>query len=218
MSFSIDTSENEHCIILGGGGHASVLIDIIKANKIARPYAILDNDSSRWGGDLLGVPILGDDDLLSELTTKGIRYFLVGLGSTDDNKPRRRLYELGLSHRLKPLTVKAPNAFCSPYAQVGPGCQLLPAAVVNARADIGENVIINSGAIIEHDCILGNHVHVATGARLASTVRVGTGAHIGVGATVRQLISIGEGAVVGAGAAVERAPPPLINYVRGLCG
>jgi UDP-perosamine 4-acetyltransferase len=204
----MDATNSKLCVILGGGGHASVLIDILKASQNAVPYAILDDDRSRWGGELLGVPILGDDNLLSKLVSEGIKHFLVGLGSTEDNEPRKRLFELGLSHQLEPLTVKAPSALCSSYARVGLGCQLLPGSVVNARASIGKNVIVNSGAIVEHDCILGDHVHVATGARLASTVNVETGAHIGAGATVRQLISIGEAAVIGAGAVVVKDVPP----------
>ena len=62
--------DSKLCVILGGGGHASVLIDMLKASQIAVPYAILDDDRSRWGSELLGVPILGDDDLVSELITK----------------------------------------------------------------------------------------------------------------------------------------------------
>ena len=200
--------DSKLCVILGGGGHASVLIDILQESGIAVLHAILDPDRSKWGGELLGVPILGDENFLPELVDQGVSHFLVGLGATEDNEPRKGLFELGLSHQLEPLTVKAPSALCSPYARIGSGCQLFPGSIVNTRANIGQNVIVNSGAIVEHDCILGDHVHVATGARLASTVRVGAAAHIGAGATVRQLISIGEGAVVGAGAVVVKDVPP----------
>lgn len=204
----METNETKRCVILGGGGHACVLIDILRTSGIAVPHAILDSDRSKWGGDLLGVPTLGGDDLLPELANQGVRYYLVGLGSTWDNRPRQRLYEIGLSHNLIPLIAKHPGAFCSQLAHVGLGSQLFPGSIVNARARLGANVIVNSGAIVEHDCILDDHVHVATGARLASTVRVGRGAHIGAGATVKQLISIGEGSLVGAGAVVVKDVPP----------
>jgi sugar O-acyltransferase (sialic acid O-acetyltransferase NeuD family) len=144
---------------------------------------------------------------LSELVDKNVTHFLVGLGSTGDNRHRRRLFELGLFFKMTPLTVKHPSAFYSSMAQVGPGSQLFPGSIVNTGASLGANVIVNSGAIVEHDCILGNHVHIATGARLASTIKIGDGAHVGVGASVRQLISIGEGAVVGAGAVVVEDVP-----------
>ena len=201
------------CVILGGGGHACVLIDSLRAGGYVGPLAILDQDSSRWGTELLGVRILGNDDLLPELMAGGADSFLVGVGSTGDNRPRQRLFELALSHNLKPLTVIHPSAVCSQWATLGPGSQILPMSVVNARAKVGANVIVNSAAVIEHDCVLGDHAHVATGARLASTVQVGVGAHIGAGATLRQCINVGEWAIVGAGAVVVRDVPPRATVV-----
>lgn len=189
------------CVVLGGGGHASVLIESLKASSIG-VYAVLDKDSSLWGSDLMGVPILGSDDLLPQLVREGVTRFVVGVGAIGDNRIRRQLFESGVAHGLYPLTVRHPSAICSASAQVGAGSVLCPAAVVNARAVLGVNVIVNTGAIVEHDCVIGDHVHIATGARLGGTVRVGTEAHIGAGATVRQGVSIGEGAIVGVGAAV----------------
>ena len=197
------------CVVIGGGGHASVIIDTLKVTGVARLHGILDRNSAVWGSDVLGVPILGDDELLVELADAGVEYFVIGLGSTGDNLPRKRLYELAVACRLKPFTVLHPTAFVSKRAKVGDGAQLCPGSIVNTQAALGVNVIVNTGAIVEHGCILGDHVHVATGARLASTVTVDTCAHIGAGATVKQCVSIGKGAVVGAGAAVVRDVPPF---------
>lgn len=191
-------------MILGGGGHARMLIDALESSGGAVPCALLDADESLWGKEVLGVPVVGGDEMLPELVGRGVSAFAVGVGSTSDNRPRRRLFELGLSCGLSPLTIRHPSAICSRWAEIGAGAQILPGAVVNAGASLGRNVIVNSGAIVEHDCVVGDHAHVATGARLASTVRVGVGAHIGAGATVRQCLTIGDWAVVGAGAAVVR--------------
>jgi sugar O-acyltransferase (sialic acid O-acetyltransferase NeuD family) len=185
-----------------------VLIDCLQAVGRARLYGILDRDNAQWGQTLLGVPILGGDELLADVVAKGVNYFAVGLGGIGDNRPRQRLFELGLSFGLEPLTAVHSTAICSRWAKIGPGSQLFPGSIVNAGAELGVNVIVNSGAIVEHDCIIGAHAHVATGARLASTVRVGAGAHIGTGATVKQCIAIGEGAIVGAGAVVVKDVPP----------
>ncbi len=195
------------CVILGGGGHASVLIDSMFVGGYTAPCAVLDTNPALWGKDLFGVPILGGDDLLPGLVGQGTSHFVVGLGSTGDNRPRQRLFELGLAHDLLPFTVVHPAAIYSRWAILGPGAQVLPTSVVNAGARLGANVIVNSGAVVEHDCVLGDHVHVATGATLASTVRVGTGAHIGAGASVRQCVNVGEWAIVGAGGVVIKDVP-----------
>jgi sugar O-acyltransferase (sialic acid O-acetyltransferase NeuD family) len=191
-------------VILGGGGHGRVLIDSLRRSGLPFSYMILDRDPSLWGKSVFGIPVIGGDDQLPKLVQEGAEYFLVGVGSTGDTKPRRRLFELGLSYKLKPLTVIHPTSVCSPMAEVGAGSQLLPGSVLNAGARLGLNVILNSGAIVEHDCVLQDHVHVATGAVLASTVSVGAGVHVGVGSTVREKITIGEGAVIGAGAVVVK--------------
>jgi sugar O-acyltransferase (sialic acid O-acetyltransferase NeuD family) len=195
---------NRRCVILGGGGHARVVIDSLLEMGAGLPYGILDSDRSRWGQELYGVPFLGGDDLLPKLAQEGVEAFVVGLGGTGDNQPRRRLFEWGLSCGLEPLTVIHPSAICSRWSEIGRGDAILPGAVVNAGAKLGENVIVNSGAVVEHDCVVGDHAHIATGAQLASAVAVGPGAHIGAGATVRQCITIGGGAIVGAGAVVVR--------------
>ena len=200
-------------IILGGGGHARALIDSLRAGGYTASCAILDADESSWTKDVLGVPVIGNDSLLPQLVDRGARYFVVGLGATRDNRPRQRLFELGLAHKLEPLSVIHPSAVCSQWAKVGSGSYLLPSSVVNAGAVVGANVIVNSGAIVEHDCVVNDHAHVASGAVLASTVHVGRGAHIGAGATVRQCISIGDWAVVGAGAVVVKDVPAMTTVV-----
>lgn len=196
------------CIVLGGGGHARVLIDSLQASEGAVIHGVLDRDRSLWGQSLLGVPVLGGDDLLPGLSAQSVTHFAVGLGSVGDSRVRERLFEAGLASFLKPLTVMHPSAICSVRAEVGSGSQLFPASVVNANARLGENVIINSGAIVEHDCIIGAHAHIATGAKLSGGVRVGAGAHIGAGAVVKQDLSIGAGAIVGAGACVVKDVAP----------
>ena len=206
-------NKKPRCVILGGGGHARVLIDCLQTSGVAEPYAILDSDPSKKGKELLGIPILGGDDLLPQLAGRGVTHFVVGLGSTGDNRPRQHLFERGLSHHLEPLTVIHPSAVCSKEAKIGRGSQLFPRSVVNAGSEVGENVIVNSGAIVEHDCLIGDHTHIATGAQLASAVRVGKGAHIGIGASVKQGVTIGEGAVVGAGAVVVKDVLPHVVVI-----
>lgn len=195
-------------VLIGGGGHARVLLDALHAAGETRALGVLDADRALHGTRLLGVPVLGDDALLAELAGAGTRWFAVAFGGVRDNAPRRRAYDAAVALGLEPLTIVHPRATASSFARLGPGVQLLPGAIVNAGAELGCNVIVNSGAIVEHDCRVGDHVHLATGARLAGGVVVGAGAHVGAGAVVRELVIIGEGAVAGAGAVVIRDVRP----------
>jgi UDP-perosamine 4-acetyltransferase len=202
------------CVILGGGGHARALLDILRSNSAATPFAVLEAEPARWGQEVHGVPVLGGDDLLAALVADGrVNCFVVGLGGVGDNRPRQRLFELGLAAGLTPLTLIHPRAICSPWSVIGEGSQLLPGCIINTDAHIGRNVVVNCGAVVEHDCEIGDHVHIATGAMLAGHVQVGAGSHIGVGAAVRQSLRIGRSAVVGAGAAVVQDVPDHVVVV-----
>jgi UDP-perosamine 4-acetyltransferase len=194
-------------VVLGGGGHAAVLIEAMREAGLDIARAVLDLDSRLWGTDIFGVPIIGDEQKLPELIRKGADCFVTGVGSAGNNTPRRCVFVSGIAHGLPPLTIIHPTAYIAPSARLAAGCQILPCAVVHTRASLGINVRINTGAIVEHDCVVGDHVHIATGAQLAGGVTVGEAAHVGAGATVRQGLHIGSGAIVGAGAVVVRDVP-----------
>jgi UDP-perosamine 4-acetyltransferase len=193
---------------IGAGGHAKVVIEALRLIGGYEIVGLLDPKEELWGTDVMGVTVLGNDELLPELYSQGVQHAFIGLGSIGYTNPRRRLYELALGHEFQIVQAIHPQSVVSPYTQIGPGPTIMAAAVINAGAALGENVIVNTGAIVEHDCVIGNHVHIATGARLCSTVLVEAQAHIGAGATVRQCTSIGEGAVVGAGAVVVKNVEP----------
>jgi UDP-perosamine 4-acetyltransferase len=198
---------------LGAGGHAKVVIEILRFHEFYEVVGLLDPKVELQGESVLGVRVLGGDDLLPVVKRDGTNHFFVGLGSVGDTSPRQCLFRLALQYGMKPITAVHPLAVISPSATLGDGTTIMAGAVLNASARLGVNVIVNTGAIVEHDCAIGDHVHIATGARLASTVQVGNGAHIGAGATVLQCVQIGENSVVGAGATVIRDVPKDVTVV-----
>ena len=201
MLSSVRTPDNSVCVVLGGGLHAKVVIDAMHAAGTT-PFGVLDAERSRWGSDLLGVQILGGDELLEGLKDRGVRTFTVGIGSTGDSRLRRQLFTRAIQCGLLPMMIRHPAAIISPSAVLHDGAQILAGAIINPCAEIGVNSIVNTGAIVEHDCQIGAHAHVAPGSRLGGSVKVGDDAHVGLGATVRQNLQIGPRAIVGAGAVV----------------
>lgn len=187
---------------LGAGGHAKVVIEILRAAGVHDVVGLLDPRRDLWGSDVLGVPVLGGDELIPSHYDAGVRLMFVGLGSDADMRPRSRLYRHGREAGLDPVSAVHPAANVSPSAFAGAGVTIMAGAIVNAAARLGEDVIVNTAAVVEHDCVLGDHVHVATGARLAGGVQVGNGTHIGLGACVREGVRIGSDVVVAAGAVV----------------
>jgi UDP-perosamine 4-acetyltransferase len=192
---------------IGAGGHAKVVLEVLRSCQDVDVVGLLDPRSELWNTTILGVPVLGDDSLLPALHDRGIRGAFIGVGGVRDTGPRRRTYEAALAAGFEVIAAVHPRATVSQSARIGRGPTIMAGAVINAEARLDDNVLVNTGAIVEHECVIGRHVHLATGSRLAGNVRVEDGAHVGIGATVRQGLTIGRCAVVGAGAVVVRDVP-----------
>jgi sugar O-acyltransferase (sialic acid O-acetyltransferase NeuD family) len=187
---------------IGAGGHARVVLDILRQDSTVTVIGLVDNDRDRWGETLDGIPVLGGDDQLPALRHQGVTHAFIGVGSASDLRPRRRAWQRTVAEGFEMVSAIHPRACIAASVVMGRGVTIMAGAILNPGARLGENVIVNTGAIVDHDCELSDHVHVATGARLAGTVIVGEAAHIGIGATIRQGIRIGREAVIAAGAVV----------------
>jgi sugar O-acyltransferase (sialic acid O-acetyltransferase NeuD family) len=188
---------DERLILFGAGGHAKVVLEAFLARCPAGEVAVLDDDPARAGEVLLGHPIRGGRDWLSD-NWPGIAV-IAALG---DNRRRDDLIQ-DLKRLRRPLrTIIHPNAVVSPSARIGDACFLAAGAIVNAEAVIDEGSILNTGAGIDHDCRIGRAAHIAPGAHLCGTVTIGARALIGTGAAIIPGRSVGEDARIGAASAV----------------
>jgi len=194
---------------IGAGGHAKILAEILALSGGHELVGFTDADPARWGGALMGYPILGGDDELAGLRAKGVRAAFIGMGavSAAGTRLRARLYEKAAGLGFQMLTLVHPQAVVAPSARLGPGSVVMGGTVLSTDVRLGANVTVYAGAVVEHDTILEDHVHLSPGARLAGTVTVGEGAFIGIGASIIQGVSVGRWATVGAGAAVLHNVP-----------
>jgi sugar O-acyltransferase (sialic acid O-acetyltransferase NeuD family) len=193
---------------LGTGGHAKVLLEILRQDSRYDFVGLLDPRQELWNSEIAGIRVLGNDNLVPELRAKGIAHAFVGIGGVGDNSLRARIYNFLLECGFTVVQTIHPHAIISQSVEIGDGSMVLAGAIINTDAIVGKNAIVNTGSIVEHDCVIGDHVHVASGARLAGAVRVGDNAHIGLGANIRQCVNIGENAIVGAGAVVVKDVEP----------
>jgi UDP-perosamine 4-acetyltransferase len=185
-------------VIIGGGGHAKVVIESLRAagHTVA---AVIDADPTPRR--VAGVQVVGDDSALPRLLGEGITQAFVAIG---DNRLRSRLARGLREQGFELVNAIHPSAVISPSAKLGAGVAVMAGAVINAESEIGDLAIINTGAIVDHDCRLGAACHLGPASALAGGVRIGDRAFLGVGARVIPNMTIGADAIVGAGAVVVR--------------
>lgn len=187
-------------LIIGGGGHAKVLIDAISSAGKYRIEGILDN-RVKVGDKITGFPVIGGDEFLDKFKDF---YIAIGIGSVKASDKRKMIYERCRRMGFELPAIIHSDAYVSNSAVIGDGVQVMAGAVINPQAKIGANTIINTGAIIEHDCVVAPHCHISLNAVLAGKVMVGESCHVGMGAIILQEIDIGSRVTVGAGAVVTK--------------
>jgi UDP-perosamine 4-acetyltransferase len=188
-------------VIIGGGGHAKVVIESLRASG-ETVVAIVDADPTPR--EVLGVPVLGDDLMLPILREQGLSKLFVALG---DNRLREKLGRKARELGFILVNGIHPSAIISPSARLGEGVAVMAGVAINADSRIADLAIINTGAIVDHDCQLGAACHLGPASALAGGVTIGERAFLGVGARVIPGVSIGADTIVGAGGVVVRDLP-----------
>lgn len=186
-------------IIIGNGGHASVLTEIL----FAQDSRIIGFTTPTAEENHFGLTYLGTDDVISQYSPADVELVL-GLGMLGPTSVREKIFndfkEKGYSFK----TLVHSSAIISPSARFGEGVQILAGTIIQTGTVIADNTIVNTGAIIDHDGQIGAHVHIAPGTKISGVVQIGNSTHIGTGTTIIQSIEIGDGCLIGAGSVVVK--------------
>ena len=186
-------------VVLGGGGHAKVLISVIR--KL--PWTIVGYVDPHDAGPVLGVPHAGGDDVLPALLARhpGCAAAM-GIGKVDATARRAQIQAAveGLGYRFPAFV--SPDAVVNREVELGAGTAVFDGAVVNSGVATGPTCVINTNATVEHDCRLGTNVHVGPGATVSGGVSIGDHTFVGAGAVVVHGVRIVEGCLIGAGAVI----------------
>jgi sugar O-acyltransferase (sialic acid O-acetyltransferase NeuD family) len=198
-----DAMRDRPLIVIGGGGHAKVLVSTILLQR----RAILGYvDINPLMQELLGIPKLGDDDEVFNHAPDQVQ-LINGVGSGHSTIRRQGVYERFVGKGYIFTTLIHLSAVISPHAEIRQGVQVMAGAIVQPGTRLEDDVIVNTRASVDHDCVIDAHAHIAPGVTLSGDVHIGRGAHIGAGATIIQGIRVGAASVVGAGAVVVKDVP-----------
>ena len=123
-------------LVIGGGGHAKVVIDLALRSGAWRIAGVLDDAARRRGKSVLGCEVLGGTERISDYSGSGMA-FVVAIGS---NAIRERLQATATSAGLVAATLVHPSAVLAESVEIGDGAVVMAGAVVNADARIGKGV------------------------------------------------------------------------------
>lgn len=184
----------KNVVIIGAGGHAKVIADIIIKSG-DNLIGFLDDNIEKDTVIIAGYKVIGN--LNNRFILNKEYKFIIAIG---DNKKRKDIVDK--TPDMNFYKAIHPNAQIGLDVEIEEGTVIMANAVINSSAKIGKHCIINSGAIIEHDNIIKDYVHISPNSSLGGTITVGECTHIGIGAVIKNNINICDKCTIGAGAVV----------------
>lgn len=189
-------------ILLGAGGHAKVLIEVLRLTK-RKITGILTAKEKEIGGWVGGIPILGDDRYMDRYRPGEIE-LVNGIGSAKNPELRMEVFNRYRAKGFRFPTLIHPSAIIAQDFIGGEGVQVMAGCIIQPGCTVGDNVILNTRVSVDHDSQIGAHCHLAPGVVLSGNVRVGDATHIGTGTSVIQGIKIGTACFIAAGSIVTK--------------
>lgn len=191
-------------VVIGSGGHAKVVVEIIEAEGRYNIEAIVC-DFAEPGSEILGHKVVGGLEMMRDLPH-------IGIIAVGDNYYREQYAEKIINNYpdFEFISVIHPSAVVGKYAKIGTGTIVQANAVIKCDAKIGRHNIINSNASIGHDVVTHDFATVGPGAIIGGFTEIGKGSAISMGCCVRDRIKIGEYSVAGMGAVVTKDIPDYV--------
>lgn len=188
-------------LVIGAGGHALEVLDVLVQDNYPHPIYFYD-DVNPDNVVFRGYPVLKSEEEV-KMTFKGNFFFVLGVGSP---KARKFLYEkftvLGgsLSSVISSKSVIS-GTLKKRHFDVMNLCYMGP------ETAIGKGTLINTGAQIHHEVVIGDFCEISPRALLLGKVQVGNNCSIGGNATILPKVKIGNNVIIGAGSVVTKDVP-----------
>lgn len=189
----------ERIILVGFGGHAKSVIDIIEQTNQFCIEGYTDINTLK---DYKEYKWLGKDEELEKYYKAGTNNIAISVGYMGNSKIREKLYRIVKKIGFKLPIIMDKSVILANNVRIGEGTFIGKGAIINADSEIGKVCIINSGTLIEHESIIEDYSHIAVGAVLCGNVHIGKYTFIGANATVIQGVTIGKGCIIGAGSVI----------------
>lgn len=203
----------EPVVIIGAGGHARELLDVIDAvNQEKQAYEVLgfivDPEFGTPGTIVNNKPILGGFDWIAK--HKSQLKVICGVGPPQHRyKLIKRAEELGCTF----FSVVHPEARLTRWIELGIGVVITAGCILTNNIRIGNHSHINLDCTISHDVEIREFVTLSPGVHISGNVILREGVYVGTGANVIEKLEIGEWSIIGAGSTIVKNVPANTTVV-----
>jgi sugar O-acyltransferase (sialic acid O-acetyltransferase NeuD family) len=190
--------------IVGAGGNARELADILRALPEFQVLGFLADRQGQYDS-----PLLGNFSWAAE---NEVDAFAMGIG---DPNHRLRVGQLLASRypNIEWPVIVHPTAYVGSGVKLARGVVICVGAIATANIEVGEFSQLNFGCTVGHETKIGPGCLINPGANLSGGVTLGKTVMVGTGAQILQYLEVGDAANIGAGAVVTRDVPAGVTAI-----
>jgi len=189
-------------ILLGSGGHAKNIIELLISNNI-KIIGISSNDKKSYFED---IKIIGNDDIIDKFKPSEV-YLVNTIGLMPKNLNRLDVFKKFRRKGFKFIGFIDPSAIISKNVEIDISAHIMAGVIIRSGVKIGEDSIINTGVILDHDSEVEMGCHLATGVVCSGNVFIKKNSFIGAGTVISNGICIGSNCVIAAGSTIYKDVP-----------
>ncbi|BCY11871.1 biotin/lipoyl-containing protein [Actinoplanes sp. L3-i22] len=196
----------QRILIVGAALGATQVLDILAGSTTQQVVAIVDDDSSRWGASVHGVPVVGGSALVGPLFADG-RYDAAIIAIGRSPAVRARFRELCSEAGVPLANAIDPTAKIATDVTMGQGNIICAFCHVATGVRVGDNNFFSAYNSFDHHSVIGDDNASGPSVVTSGKVTIGSRIRFGTGIYIEPDVHIGDDSAVASGAVIVSSVP-----------
>lgn len=192
--------------LIGAGLGVTQVIDILQAAGSGAAVAIIDDDPSRWAGEVMGVPVVGGFARLVTLFGQGA--FDAAIITISTSVPARaRLREALAANGIPLANAIDPTARIAVGVTFGMGNVICAFCHFGVDTVVGDNNFLSACNSYDHHNRLGSDISTGPACVTSGLVVLGDRVRLGTGIYIEPHVELGDDVQVASGSVIVASVP-----------
>jgi acetyltransferase-like isoleucine patch superfamily enzyme len=191
--------------LIGAANGAAQVIEILQAAESGTAVAIADDDTSRWAGEVMGVPVVGGFQRLVTLFGEGA--FDAAIIAIGQVPARARLREALAANRIPLANAIDPTVRIASDVKFGTGNIVCAFCHFGVGTVVGDNNFLSAYNSYDHHNRLGSDIATGPACTTSGLVVLGNRVRLGTGIQMEPHIEVGDDVQVASGSVIVASVP-----------
>lgn len=193
--------------LIGAGLGATQVIDILQAAGSGTAVAVVDDDPSRWAGEVMGVPVVGGFERLVTLFGKGT-FDAAIIAISTSVQARARLRTALTDNGIPLANAIDPTARIAADVTFGTGNVVCAFCHFGVGTVVGDNNFLSAFNSYDHHNRLGSDISTGPACTTSGLVVLGERVRLGTGIHIEPHVELGNDVQVASGSVIVASVPP----------